>query len=154
MERLLLPLALLGTGLAAGGLMIASLGGAPLLLRLPTKQYVPVHQFLVTRFDPFMPICFCVGMIADVILTFGPARTTTAQALTGTAAALLVVTLVVSLTKNVPINRWVSKLDPEALPDNFEHLDPRVRWRNWNVVRTAFAVAALLANVAAVAAVL
>jgi uncharacterized membrane protein len=152
-ERFLLPLALLGTGLAAGGLMISSLGGAPLLLILPTDQYVPVHQFLVTRFDPFMPISLCAGLIADVILTFTAAGST-APALTGTASVLLLIAVAVSLTKNVPINKWVSRLDPAALPDNFERLDPRVRWRNWNLVRTALAVAALVANVVAVGAVL
>jgi hypothetical protein len=36
------------------------------------------------------------------------------------------------------------------VPDNFERIDPRVRWRNWNLIRTALAVAALLANVATV----
>jgi uncharacterized membrane protein len=152
-ERIMLPLALLGTGLAAGGLMISALGGAPLLLVLPTNQYVPVHQFLVTRFDPFMPISLCTGLVADAILTFWPAGPT-AQFLAGTAAALLLIAVAVSLTKNVPINKWVARLDPDALPENFERLDPRVRWRNWNLVRTALAVAALLANVAAVGAVL
>ena len=45
MERFLLPLALLGNGLAAGGLMISVLGGAPLLLILPTAL---IHK-LVAR---------------------------------------------------------------------------------------------------------
>jgi uncharacterized membrane protein len=153
-ERIFLPLALLGNGMAAGGLVIASLGGAPFLLTLPTEQYVPAHQFLVTRFDPFMPISFCIGLIADLILASSGASTAGAKALTGTAGALLIVALAVSLTKNVPINKWVGRLDPGSLPENFELIDPRTRWRNWNLVRTALAVVALLANVAAVGAVL
>lgn len=153
MEHFFVPLALLGSGLAAGGLMISSLGGAPLLLILPTDQYVPVHQFLVTRFDPFMPISLCGALIADAVLAF-TAATGAAQVLGGAAAALLVSAVVVSLTKNVPINKWVSHLDPSALPENFEHLDPRVRWRNWNLVRTVLAVTALLVNVSMVAALL
>lgn len=153
MEQLLVPLALLGSGLAAGGLMISSLGGAPLLLTLPTDQYVPVHQFLVTRFDPFMPISLCGALVADAILAF-TAATAIVHVLAGTAAALLVIAVVVSLTKNVPINKWVSRLDPSALPEDFERLDPRVRWRNWNLVRTALAVTALFVNVSIVAALL
>lgn len=134
--------------------MIASLGGAPFLLQLPTAQYVPAHQFLVTRFDPFMPISFCIGLIADLILASAGDSTAAAKGLTSTAAVLLILALVVSVTKNVPINRWVSRLDPGSLPDDFAQIDPRVRWRNWNLIRTALAVAALLANVATVGAVL
>jgi uncharacterized membrane protein len=151
--RVLLPIALLFSGFAAGGLMISSLGGAPLLLALPTDRYVPVHQFLVTRFDPFMPISMTAAFIFDVTLTLtgSPAAF---RALTGLAALLLAGGMAVSLTKNVPINRWISTLDPERLPDDWERLDPRVRWRNWNVVRTVLAVSALIVNVSAVAVVL
>jgi uncharacterized membrane protein len=149
-ERYLLPLALLGNGLAAGGLMISVLGGAPLLLILPTEQYVPVHKFLVTRFDPFMPISLCTALAADLVLSVAATRAA-ARGLTGLAAFLLLVAVAVSLTKNVPINRWVGRLDPAALPADFDRLDPRVKWRNWNAVRTALAVGALLANVGTVA---
>src|SRR5205823_1930040 len=57
MYHILLPIALLTGGLAAGALMVSALGGAPMLLSLPVASYVPVHKFLVTRFDPFIPIC-------------------------------------------------------------------------------------------------
>jgi uncharacterized membrane protein len=151
--RLLLPLAVLGTGLAAGGLMISALGGAPLLLTLSTEQYIPIHQFLVTRFDPFMPIALMTGLGADVALT-ATAPNAAARALAGTAAVLLLAAVAVSVTKNVPINRWVSRLDPQSPPANWATVDPRLRWRNWNLVRTALAVLALVCNAAVVAAVL
>jgi uncharacterized membrane protein len=147
--RVVLPLALLCSGFAAGGLMISSLGGAPLLLALPTDRYVPVHQFLVTRFDPFMPISMLAALIFDLtLLVIGPAGAF--RALAGLAALLLICAMAVSLTKNVPINRWISTLDPDRLPDDFAERDPRVRWRNWNVVRTVFGVCALVVNVTAV----
>ena len=149
MIRVLLPLALLASGLAAGGLMIASLGGAPLLLTLPVDRYIPTHQFLVTRFDPFMPISMCVALVCDVALAFAaPGAATRSLALT--AGVLLIAAMVVSLTRNVPINRWVATLDPARVPDDWARIDPRVRWRNWNLVRTACVVAALALNVAAV----
>ena len=53
MYHILLPIALLTGGLAAGALMVSALGGAPMLLSLPVASYVPVHKFLVTRLDPF-----------------------------------------------------------------------------------------------------
>ncbi|MFD9908749.1 anthrone oxygenase family protein [Streptomyces sp. NPDC059063] len=140
--RVLLPVALLGNGLAAGGLMIAVLGGAPLLLSLPTERYVPTHQFMVTRFDPFMPACMLSALLCDLVLAVA-APTAHATALFVAAALLLVGAIVVSLTKNVPINRWIATVDPQALPPNWEQLDPRVRWSNWNRVRTALVVVAL-----------
>ncbi|MFI6448783.1 anthrone oxygenase family protein [Kitasatospora sp. NPDC050543] len=149
MSQILLPLALIGSGMGAGGLMIASLGGAPLLLSLPVDRYIPVHQFLVTRFDPFMPICMITAMLADIAaatLSDGSARGPE-----GVAAVLLLGAIVVSLVKNVPINKWVGTLEPGVVPPDWERIDPRVRWRNWNVVRTAFVVIALLANALAAA---
>lgn len=152
MSSFLLALALLGTGLAAGGLMISALGGAPLLLTLPTDQYVPIHQFLVTRFDPFMPICLLLGLFSNLALVFvgvsAPARV-----LSAVAAALLVGAVFVSLAKNVPINRWVKTLNPAALPADWARVDPRERWRNWNLVRTAATTAALVVTVAVVPAI-
>lgn len=150
MIRLLVPLALLGTGFSAGGLAIASLGGAPLLLALPVDRYVPVHKFLVTRFDPFMPICLLMGLVCDLLLTlFGDPGD--ARGLFAGAAAACLAVLVVSLTKNVPINKWVEGLNPNELPADWASVDPRERWRNWNLVRTGFAMLAHVLNVIAIA---
>jgi uncharacterized membrane protein len=149
MVQLLLPVAVLACGLAAGGLMISVLGGAPLLLVLPTDRYIPVHQFLVQRFDPFMPISMGVALLCDVALVF-LAPTSLTRSMAAVAAVLLLLAMAVSIFKNVPINKWVATLSPDTVPDDWERLDPRVRWRNWNAVRTVFAVAALTVNVAAV----
>lgn len=149
MEQVLLPLVLIANGFAAGGLMIAVLGGAPLQFVLPVERYIPVHQFLTTRFDPFMPINLAGGFILDVVLLF-VAPTPASRILCGVAGLFLISSMMVSLTKNYPINKWVAKLDPDNLPENWAELDPRVKWRNWNAVRASFAVVALLANVTAV----
>lgn len=140
--QLLVPITLVGTGMAAGGLMITVLGGVPLLLRLPTDQYVPVHQFLVTRFDPFMPICMITSLLADLVLAVVLDEPVSRIGF-GVAGVLLLGAMVVSLTKNVPINRWLKTLDPDRLPENFEQINPRVRWGRWNSLRTVFVVVAL-----------
>ncbi len=145
--QIFLPLALLGTGLAAGGLMISVLGGAPLLLALPVDRYIPVHKFLVTRFDPFMPISLVSGLLCDVAVTVAAGGAT--RTLTGAAVLALLIAVLISLTKNVPINKWVYQLDPQNLPADWDRLDPRVRWRNWNATRAGFAVTALLLNTVA-----
>lgn len=149
MIHVLLPLLLLANGMAAGGLMIALLGGAPLQFVLPIDTYIVTQQFLTTRFDPFMPICLVI-----TILTDGTVAATTAATpfryLIGAAGVLVACAITVSITKNFPINKFVRKLDPNAIPANWSEVDPRIRWRNWNAVRTTLTVTALLLNVTAV----
>ncbi|MFJ3904256.1 anthrone oxygenase family protein [Streptomyces sp. NPDC090025] len=145
--RILMPLALLAGGLAAGGLAISVLA-APLFTTLPTGMYVPVHKGLVTRFDPFMPISLLSCLLCDLALVV-TAPLMSVRVLAGLGALLLGAAMTVSLTKNVPINRWLSTLDPQALPADFERRDPRERWIRWNRVRGSLAVAALVANVGA-----
>ncbi|WP_406861075.1 DUF1772 domain-containing protein [Streptomyces sp. HUAS MG47] len=147
--RILMPAALLAGGLAAGGLAISVLA-APLFNTLPTGMYVPVHKGLVTRFDPFMPISLLSCLLCDLALV-ATAPLTAVRVLAALGALLLACAMTVSLTKNVPINRWLSTLDPQALPADFDRRDPRERWIRWNRVRGALAVAALLANVGATA---
>jgi uncharacterized membrane protein len=147
--QVLMPAALLAGGLAAGGLAVSVLA-APLFTTLPTGMYVPVHKGLVTRFDPFMPLSLLSCLLCDIALVAtGP--TAAVRLLAALGALLLAAAMTVSLTKNVPINRWLSTLDPLHLPADFDRLDPRERWIRWNRVRGALAVAALLANVSAAA---
>lgn len=146
MLNILLPIALLAGGMAAGGLMIATLGGAPMLVSLPVEMYVPVHKLLVTRFDPFMPLCLLTALLCDAVMAvIAPTGTVRILAIAG--AVLYASVMTVSLTKNVPINKWVATLDPANLPANWASVDPRWRWKKWNSVRTVFAVAALVVNV-------
>lgn len=149
MIHFFLPLLLLANGMAAGGLMIAFLGGAPLQFVLPVPDYVVVQKFLTTRFDPFMPICLIITILVDSTL----AATTPAmpfRLLAAVAGALVACAITVSLTKNFPINKFVRSLDPQRLPANWSDVDPRVKWRNWNAVRTTLTVTALVCNVTAV----
>ncbi|MFC9626937.1 anthrone oxygenase family protein [Streptomyces sp. NPDC056930] len=147
--RILMPVALFAGGLAAGGLAISVLA-APLFTTLPTGMYVPVHKGLVTRFDPFMPISLLSCLLCDLVLVIAT-EDTRVRLLSALAALLLASAITVSLTKNVPINRWLATLDPQQLPTDFERLDPRERWIRWNRVRGALAVTALVANVSAAA---
>ncbi|MFJ8107275.1 anthrone oxygenase family protein [Streptomyces sp. NPDC096132] len=147
--QILLPIALFAGGLAAGGLAISVLA-APLFTTLPTGMYVPVHKGLVTRFDPFMPVSLFSCLLCDLALA-ALADRTGVRLLASLAALLLAAAMTVSLTRNVPINRWLSTLDPQNLPADFDRLDPRERWIRWNRVRGSLAVMALLTNVAAAA---
>ncbi|GAA3105062.1 DUF1772 domain-containing protein [Nonomuraea salmonea] len=153
MEELVLeivvPLVLLANGLAAGVLLGTQMGGWPLLDSLPPDRYVHAHAFFSTRFDPFMPACLLlttVGDLALALLVDGPV----ARVLYLVAAALCLGTIAISVTKNVPVNRWVRTLDPDHLPDDFAQRDPRRQWGSWNRVRTALSTLALIVNCALV----
>jgi anthrone oxygenase-like protein len=151
--RLLLPVALLSGGLAAGVLAGTVLGGVPLLRSLPSRRYVEVHQFLATRYEPFQPICIAVTLLANAALAvIAPVPAT--RALFALGALLAAAVMVISATRNVPVKQWVLSLDPAELPADFDQRDPRRVWANWNLARTVLAVAALALDTAAVAALL
>jgi uncharacterized membrane protein len=146
MIAVLAPMVLLTAGLAAGVLTGTVLGGAPLLMALPTERYVHAHGFFATRYDPFMPACLVATLLGDLALAAivtGPA-----SIVFGIAGVLAVAVTIVSLTKNAPVNKWMATLDPERLPADF--VDPRKQWVAWNQVRTVLAVAALIGNVVAI----
>ena len=145
MLEIVVSLVLLANGLAAGVLLGTQMGGWPLLVSLPPDRYVHAHAFFSTRFDPFMPACLLITTLGDVALGL-LAESTVARVLYLTAAVLCVGTITISITQNVPVNRWVRALDPDNLPEDFAEQDPRRRWGTWNRVRTALSVLALLIN--------
>lgn len=145
----LVPVVLMANGMGAGVLMGTQLGGWPLLESLPPSRYVRTHVFLATRYDPFMPIALVGTAVGDAVLA-AVAGGLIPAALFLVAGALALATVVVSLTVNVPVNRWIRTLDPQALPADFATLDPREHWGRWNRVRTVFTVSGLAANCIAV----
>ncbi|MFI5495822.1 anthrone oxygenase family protein [Actinoplanes sp. NPDC051859] len=146
----LMPLVLLTNGLAAGVLLGTQLGGFPLMAALPVDRYVHAHAFFSTRYDPFMPICLLTTTVGGVALAV-VAPTPGAWALHLLGAALAGVTVYISLTRNVPINRWVRDLDPDRLPAGIDYVERRRTWGRWNSLRSWLTVAALVVNCAAVA---
>ena len=150
MLQVIVPLVILANGLGAGVLVGTQLGGWPLLVALPPERYVHAHAFLSTRYDPFMPACLVGTIFGDVLLTVLTPNTE-AQVLFALAAVFIAGTVVISIVKNVPINRWIRTMDPDLLPDDFTDHDPRRSWGSWNQARTTLAVLALLMNCAALA---
>ncbi|HKR48397.1 MAG TPA: DUF1772 domain-containing protein [Pseudonocardiaceae bacterium] len=151
--QVFVPLVMLANGLSAGVLVGTQLGGWPLLVTLPPERYVQAHAFLSTRYDPFMPVCLLGTALGDVLLTV-LASSTGPRVLFALAAVFAASTVMISIVKNVPINRWIRTMDPDLLPADFADRDPRRSWGAWNQVRTGFAVLALLVNCAALAALL
>jgi uncharacterized membrane protein len=147
MTRYLVPLVLFGNGIVAGVMLSTAVGVVPMTLVLPYPQYVQTIRFLWPRYDPFMPIANTVTFVLDIVLVL----VTPARALFAAAAVLLAAVMIISVTKNVPINRYVTSLDPDSCPADWDQQDPRVRWRNWNLLRTLLALLALTTNLAAAA---
>ncbi len=150
MQQILIPLTLLANGIATGVMVSVVIGLAPMSLAVPYPTYVRTIQFLWKRYDPFMPIMNALACVADLVLA-ATATGSAARALFGSAGGLLLVVMAISVIKNVPINRYIMSLDPQAPPADWAQADPRTRWRNWNLFRTSLAVLALVTNLAAVA---
>lgn len=147
MIGLLLPPALVASGLVAGVLLWSAVCGVPLLRALPAEGYVRTHQFWANRFEPFQPLCVLLTAVLDgvlVVLSPGPA----AVAFTVGAVGALAV-IAVSVTRNVPVKKWVLSLSADALPADWDRRDPRREWGRWNLVRTVLACLVLAANAAA-----
>jgi uncharacterized membrane protein len=154
MTDVLILFALAANAVAVGVFAGTILGGVPLLLALPPERYVHAHGFLATRYDPFMPVTLAgtavLYLVIAILVTGVPAT-----ALFLLAALLVISVMVVSVTRTVPINRWVVGLDPDNMPDDWADRDPRQTWQTWNAVRSSLAAAALVVGlVAAMTAVL
>ncbi|MBF8190904.1 DUF1772 domain-containing protein [Nonomuraea sp. K274] len=152
MTGALLALALLANGIAAGVMLGNAIGLAAFALQLPYAGYVNLIKFLWPRYDPFLPIANALAFGLDVALAVtGAGGRTDVAALFWLGAAFLAVLMTISLAKNVPINKYVTALDPASQPHDWADRDPRVRWKTWNTARVLLSLAALVANLVAAA---
>lgn len=138
-------LALVGGGLSAGVLFCVALSIAPAFAALPPGRYVEVHRLIGRPYDKVMPWTVLSTTAADIALA---ARGGEATGLYAAAAGLLFAVSAISHLGNVPINRRVKSLDPAAVPVGWN--DPRMLWRNWNLLRTCCAIVAFALTAAAV----
>ncbi|MFG3549061.1 DUF1772 domain-containing protein [Streptomyces sp. NPDC047725] len=148
MIELLSTAAVIGSGIVAGVFFAVAVSVLPAVQTLPADRYVELHRKLGEGYHPVMPLVVTVGVLADLVLLF-LADDGAARALFGTALLAMVGVQVVSQFGNVPINKRVHALDPAAVPADWQ--DPRLPWRNWHRLRTAFALVALAVNAVAVA---
>ncbi|GAA3083803.1 DUF1772 domain-containing protein [Streptosporangium carneum] len=154
MIKALIPLTLFVNGIAAGVMLGNAIGLAAHALRLPYAGYVDLIKFLWPRYDPFLPITNVLAFVLDVVIAVlvrDGRDGVVAAALFGASAALLAVLMAISLFKNVPINKYVTALDPGAPPQDWAERDPRASWRNWNQVRVVLSLAALVTSLAGAA---
>ncbi|OLT26332.1 hypothetical protein BJF79_43635 [Actinomadura sp. CNU-125] len=138
---------LIGSGLIAGVLFAVALSTVPALMAMPPDRYIYTHKLLGRNWDPTMPIIVLGSTVLDgtlAVVADGAARWAFLA-----AAALLFAVSVVSHLCNVPINKQMRVLDPDAMPAEWS--DPRPRWRSWHLLRTSLAIGALGLNSIALA---
>jgi uncharacterized membrane protein len=133
-------------GVAAGIMLSTVVGIVPMMLTQPYRGYVQTVQFLWPRYDPMMPILNATALVLAAVSAVA-AGDAPARPVLATAAVLLAVVMTISITKNVPVNRFVSGLDPDRQPADWARLDPRQNWQRWNLIRTVIAVVAFATNV-------
>ncbi|MCO1580342.1 DUF1772 domain-containing protein [Crossiella sp. SN42] len=138
--------AALANGVAAGIMLSTVIGIVPLMLALPYGQYVQLVRFLWRRYDPIMPALNGGVLLLDLLLA---ALAPQGRAAHTAAAVLLAAVVLISVSRNVPVNRYVTALDPAHRPADWARRDPRRRWRNWNLLRTGLATLAFLLNLIA-----
>jgi hypothetical protein len=151
MIRALIPLALCANGIAAGVMLGNAIGLGAFALDLPYARYVSLIKFMWPRYDPLVPILNILAFAVDVaiaVVVRGTPGGPSAPGLFGLSAALLAVLMAISVTKNVPINKYVTALDPATQPDDWAKRDPRADWKKWNQVRVGLALAALAGSLA------
>ncbi|MEO3796158.1 DUF1772 domain-containing protein [Nonomuraea sp. B10E15] len=148
---LISPLAvavLVGSGMVAGVLFAVALSVVPALMAMPADRYLYTTGLLGRNWDPVMPILVLGTAAGDLALALLPGPPV-ARALFGVTFVLMLGVAGVSHLCNVPINRVLKQMDPEAVPADWA--DPRPRWRAFHLLRTTLAVAALTANSVGVA---
>ncbi|MFC4587950.1 DUF1772 domain-containing protein [Sphaerisporangium corydalis] len=133
---------LVGAGITAGVFVAVAVSVLPTLIAMPAERYVETHRMLGKGYHPLMPLLVNATMLLDialVVLVGGASGPWFAI-----AAVLLLGSQFVSHLCNVPINRSLHKIDVTAIPADWA--DPRPEWRGWHLLRTAIALAALVAT--------
>jgi len=139
--------ALSGSGITAGVLLAVALSVVPTLRAVSPPLYVRIHQLLGRNWDPTMPVIVLTSALTSLVLAV-LADGAAARVLFAAGTVLLVAVSGVSHLLNVPLNRQVKGLDPDApLPADWR--DPRAEWRRWHLLRTVLAIAAVLVNATA-----
>ncbi|MFI0422936.1 anthrone oxygenase family protein [Spongiactinospora sp. 9N601] len=153
MTELLLPVALFTNGIAAGVLVGTMLGVVPFYRTLGAPEYVRAHAFSSTRYDPFQPICLVTTLVIDTILA-ATVDAFAARALCAAAAVTTLGVVIISVSRNVPMNRWIVRQDPDAMPADWDFESFRANWARWNGIRATVAILAFVFNISAAVALL
>src|SRR5688572_32039161 len=103
-------IALLAIGWVAGAEIGSWLGIQPIVGRLPYEQQVNLEQQMLKSFGKVMPIIMPVSAVVAIILAiFSHNDSSVVMWLRIIAAACIAITIVTTLTINIPINNLTAK---------------------------------------------
>ncbi len=137
-------------GLYAGVEFATWLAIGRLLLGLPEKDALRVHQQLATNFKPTMPIIGVVGLLASLAgAAAGWDGQDAARFAWYASVALLAISIAITAGHNDRINREVAGWDADDPPARWSAL--RTSWVEANFARTFTLVAGFALQVSATA---
>lgn len=135
-----MALAVVCSGLVAGGLTLVALAVVPVFEQLPVADWSGIHRALDRHVDRFMPALTILAIVTGAVAAFLAPGTTLRVVLVAGVAGDVVVAAV-SQVLNLPLNREVRGWDPRAPPATAG--DVRRRWVRFHRLRTAAGVAAM-----------
>ncbi|WP_431888655.1 anthrone oxygenase family protein [Nocardiopsis alba] len=139
-QNLIALLLLVGNGLVTGVFFAVRVSVLPALATMPAGRYIETHRLLGKGYHPAMPAIVNATTLCAIGLAILTPDLVARLLLVGTVVALLVVQAVSHLG-NVPLNRALTKIEPEHVPDDWD--DPRPVWSRWHGLRTLAALVAM-----------
>jgi hypothetical protein len=138
--------AVIASGLAAGGMLIFLVGILPIRERMGAVSFVQFHQLSSPLIDRVIPPGIVVSALAAVgALAGGKSGAAVLPLVVGILSSVAVITI--SLAVNFPINTRVKSFALDAVPDEQRELFQK--WHRFHAIRTPIALAAFGAYVVA-----
>lgn len=142
MTEILTTLVLVTSGVLAGGLVLVAAALIPTFRALSPGSSIQLHQTIDRYINRYIaPDTALTVVLAGVLIVLGDGTST--RLLLGTGALLCLAVTVISVTRNVPLNRTVRSWTTEAPASDVRTL--QARWARSHLARTVAGVLALVA---------
>jgi uncharacterized membrane protein len=150
LKTILEILALLATGWVSGAEIGSWFGIQPIVGRLPYEQQVNLEQQMLKSFGKVMPVIMPFSAVVAIVLAFFSGNDSGLVMWLRIIAALCIsVTIVTTLTINVPINNLTGKWQLTESFEKWTHM--RTQWHLFQGIRGAlFLVSFILLVIASV----
>jgi uncharacterized membrane protein len=132
-------IAVLFSGMVAGGLTLVAFAVVPVFEQLSVADWTRLHRALDRNVDRFMPALTVLAIVAGTVAVT-QAATTESRLLLLAGVLCDVAVAVISQTLNRPLNRAVRAWDPEMPPAHAGAV--RGRWVRFHRLRTWTGIAA------------
>jgi hypothetical protein len=122
----------------------------PVVRRLPQQHHIEVEQGLLKTFGCYMPVLMALSVILSLAYAWRQSNASASDAgLAWAAAAAFVLSLVVTLSINVPINVATARWDAASPPTDWKAA--RIRWERAQSIRSWLMLLGFVLACAAVA---